>query len=110
MRLTLFLCFAVIVSSAAFGRSDDKGGSNSVFAGVITDSICARAGSHDEAMHMSGDMGKTAKECTIACVDKHGAKYVLWDVAKKKIYRLSDQDRAKEFAGQPVKVSGTLKK
>ena len=109
MSLRLFLCCAVILSSVAFGRADDKSGSNTVFTGVITDSICARAGSHEEAMHMSKDMGKTARECTIACVEKQGAKYVLYDPASKKTYRISDQGRARKYAGEKVNITGMLK-
>ncbi|MGH9523032.1 MAG: DUF5818 domain-containing protein [Terriglobales bacterium] len=59
---------------------------------------------------MSKDMGNTAAECTIACVEHQGAKYVLFDAANKKIYRLSDQKLPKKYGGQRVKVTGTLKK
>ena len=111
MRLRAILFGAVLMFTFAVVHAADKpAGEASVVSGVITDSICARAGSHDEAMHMSKDMGKTAAQCTIACVDKMGAKYVLYDAKSKKTYRLSDQALAKKFAGQPVKVSGVLNK
>jgi L-lactate utilization protein LutB len=109
MRGKSVLCCAILLSSAVFGWAGDNG-SGSTYTGVISDSICARAGSHEEAMHMSKDMGHTAAECTIACVEHQGAKYVLYDAANKKIYRLSNQELPKKFAGQAVKVTGTLKK
>ena len=107
MRSRTALLCAILVSSV-LGLADDSG--RSTFNGVITDSICARAGSHNEAMRMSKDMGHTPAECTVACVEQQGAKYVLYDAKSKKIYRLSDQVKPKKFAGQPVKVTGTLKK
>lgn len=107
---SMVLCCAIVLSSALVGWASDNGKSSSTFTGVISDTICARAGSHEEAMHMSKDMGNTAAECTIACVEHQGAKYVLYDAAGKKMYRLSDQTNAKKFAGRQVKVTGTLKK
>jgi len=46
------------------------------------------------------------KMCTQKCVQM-GGKYVLYDAAKKAVYQLDDQDKAKEFAGQKVKITGT---
>ena len=110
MRLKIAVCCAIIMSSVVLGFAEDNGRAASTFTGVISDSICARAGSHKEAMQMSKDMGRTDAECTVACVEHEGAKYVLYDAANKKIYRLSDAARAKKFAGQQVTVTGTLKK
>ena len=70
------------------------------FTGVITDSMCAR-GDHS---HMG--MGPTDAECTIACVREHGSEYVLFD--GKAAYTLSDQQTPEKFAGQKVRVAGTL--
>ena len=52
-------------------------------------------------------MGSTDAECTIACVDAHGAQYVLFD--GKDVYTLSDQQTPEKFAGNKVTVTGTLK-
>jgi hypothetical protein len=68
------------------------------FVGEISDSMCG-------VKHM---MEGGAKECTQKCVDG-GSKYVLADAANDKVYQLSDQSKPKEFAGQKVKVTGTLK-
>jgi hypothetical protein len=70
------------------------------FTGVITDSMCATAD------HSQMKMGPTDGECTIACVDVHGAAYVLYD--GKQAYTLSDQKTPEKFAGKKVTVTGTL--
>jgi hypothetical protein len=70
------------------------------FTGTITDDMCA-AGDHTQMR-----MGSTSAECTIACVDSHGALYVLYD--GKDTYILSDQKAPEEFAGKKVSVTGRL--
>jgi Protein of unknown function (DUF5818) len=51
-------------------------------------------------------MGPTDAECTVACIQAHGATYVLYD--GKNTYTLSDQKTPEKFAGQKVKVVGTV--
>jgi len=70
------------------------------FTGIITDNGCAD-GNHS---HMR--MGSDDRECTLACVDAHGATYVLYD--GKTTYALSDQKTPEKFAGKKVTVTGTL--
>ena len=70
------------------------------FTGVITDNMCP-TGDHSRMK-----MGSTDAECTIACVDAHGAQYVLYD--GKESYTLSDQQTPQKFAGKKVTVRGTL--
>jgi hypothetical protein len=70
------------------------------FTGVITDSMCAK-GDHSQMR-----MGPTDADCTLACVEAHGATYVLYD--RKAAYMLSDQKTPEEFAGQKVTVTGSL--
>jgi hypothetical protein len=77
-----------------------------VFKGEVMDDMCAKAGSHTEMQKMMKSMGNDAKTCTVECV-KLGGKYVLYDVDSKTSYQLDPQDKAKEFAGQKVKVTGT---
>jgi len=61
------------------------------------------ASSQDSAMNQASDpqtfSGKVAKA---------GGKFILKDTADKTMYVLDDQDKAKQFEGQEVKVSGTL--
>ncbi len=70
------------------------------FTGVITDSECGSAG------HALMRMGPTDAECTYACIQAHGASYVL--LAGKTIYNLSNQQLPEKFAGAKVRVTGTL--
>jgi len=70
------------------------------FTGVITDDMCAYTG------HAAMKMGPTDADCTRACVEAHGAKYVLLD--GKTVYGLSDQQTPETFAGSKVTVTGTF--
>ena len=87
----LFALFAVLALAAPRKQT---------FIGAITDSMCGNAG------HSSMRMGPTDAECTIACIDAHGAVYVLYD--GKTVYALSDLQLPVKFAGRRVKVVGTL--
>src|SRR5229473_3654060 len=87
----LFTLLAAVLSAAP---------ANQTFTGVITDSMCAKAD------HSQMQMGPTDADCTTACVSVHGAAYVLYD--GKNTYTLSDQRTPEKFAGQKVKVIGTL--
>jgi len=89
----LILSLAIIAALAAAPRSRK-------FTGTITDSVCA------EADHSHMRMGPTDAECTVACVQAHGATYVLYD--GKEAWTLSDQQTPEKFAGQKVTVTGTL--
>jgi len=70
------------------------------FTGVITDSECGSAG------HVVMRMGPTDAECTYACIQAHGASYVL--LAGKTVYNLSNQQLPEQYAGRRVRVTGTL--
>jgi len=70
------------------------------FTGTITDSMCP-VGDHSKMR-----MGANDAECTIACVDAHGATFILYD--GKQVFGLSDQKTSEKFAGKKVTVAGTL--
>ena len=70
------------------------------FEGTISDDMCWKAG------HERMQMGPTDAECVKACIEAHGASYVL--VVKSDVYTLSDAKAAERFAGQKVKVNGVL--
>lgn len=70
------------------------------FTGTITDDMCP-AGDHSRMR-----MGSNDAECTLACVDAHGAQYVLYD--GKNTYILSDQKLPEKSAGRKVTVTGAL--
>jgi len=70
------------------------------FAGVVTDDVCIK-GDHS---HMR--MGSNDGECATACVDAHGAAYVLFD--GRNAYTLTGTAPIAKFAGKKVSVTGTL--
>src|SRR5215472_15219619 len=86
------------------GQSDSE-----VFTGEIMDSLCAKDGTHDKMMDQMKSMGRDKATCAQKCIQL-GAKYVLFDPAKKAIYTLDDQDKAAAFAGRKVQVKGTMDK
>ena len=59
MKRLIFSLLIIAVLAAAPGKQK--------FTGVITDSMCAQAD------HSRMRMGPTDAECTIACVEAHGA-------------------------------------
>src|SRR5215469_13219706 len=85
------------------------------FAGEIMDSQCAKNASHEMMLKKEGMGDKDPNDpmvkamCTKNCI-KMGGKYVLYDTASKKVYQLDDQTNPEQFAGQNVKVTGTLSK
>lgn len=76
-----------------------KGGTQTIV-GYIGDSQCGL----DHPMGM-GD----AKACTLKCIEG-GGKFILADRANKVVYNLdkASQEKAREFAGQQVKVTGNV--
>ena len=68
--------------------------------GYISDSSCGL-----KHMPVMGD----DKSCTLMCV-KGGSKFVLADGDHKVVYRLgkAEQEKAREFAGQKVRVTGVV--
>lgn len=113
--LGVAVLFALSVCQAANARpAQDQNQDNSgkTFSGVIMDSACAQMGSHSqmegkEGMKQSDKLtGEEARKCTDACV-KNGSTYVLYNPSNKTTYQLSDQDKAKMYAGDWVKVKGS---
>ena len=86
----------VILAVASLSASPAK----ETFTGVITDDMCPLAN------HSRMQMGPTDAECTRACINAHGAVYVLYD--GKSAYVLSDQKAPDKYAAQKVRVVGTL--
>jgi hypothetical protein len=75
--------------------------------GEVTDTICAPSKSHSGIMAKMPNMGHDASSCAKECA-KIGAKYVLLDNQTGRVYQVDDQARIAQFAGQRVKVTGTL--
>ena len=92
MRPLIVGLLALTALSAAQGKQ--------TFVGTITDDMCERAD------HSRMQMGPTDADCTRACVAQHGAAFVLFDGTN--VYKLSDQKTPDKFAGQKVRVAGTV--
>jgi len=67
--------------------------------GIVTDNMCTHG-------HAAMRMGPTDAECAYACVDAHGALYVL--VSGKDVYTFSDQQLSAKFAGLKVRATGIV--
>ena len=101
LRLFASMLIIVAVISTASARPGEKGDAKTLV-GYIGDKMCGLAD------HSSMKMGDD-KECTLKCVEG-GAKFILADRAHKVAYTLDDdaQEKAREFAGQKVKVTGQI--
>jgi len=86
------LAGAVFVAAPATPRKQ-------TLTGIVSDNMCAET-------HAAMRMGPTDAECTVACVDAHGALYVL--VSGKDVYTFTDQQLPVKFAGQRVRATGTV--
>ena len=108
MRKTLawagsWLLVAVVLAHAGDGKPQ-------TFRGEIGDTQCALnihslTRSHTEMLE-SKKMGGTASDCATYCVKYLGGDFVL--SSKNDVYRLDNQDKARLYAGQKVKITGTL--
>ena len=81
------------------------------FRGEVSDSQCAMnvhslTHSHQEMLKSKGLMGGTSAQCAMQCAKQMGGEFVL--SAGKEVYRLDNQSEAEKFAGQRVKISGSL--
>jgi hypothetical protein len=90
---TAIVALVMIVAAAAVPGAE-------TFTGIITDNMCAKAD------HSQMRMGATDGDCAAACVDAHGAVFVLFD--GRNAYTLSGDQKLEAFAGQKVTVTGTL--
>lgn len=92
---------AMVIAFAAgmsFARPKSSKESGEVFTGNISDSMCG-------LKHPMSD----AKRCTLGCVKGFsGTTFVLADETHQKVYQLTDQRKAKAYAGENVEVRGTL--
>lgn len=108
IRISCSLSF-IFISVAVMAYASQADTNVQTFTGEITDSLCAKTGSHDQMMQDMKSMGRDKASCTAKCIQL-GAKYVLFDASKGAVYSLDDQDKAGKLAGHKVRVSGTLKK
>ena len=104
------LRWSVFVAALTFAIAGSRGADSTSFVGEISDSQCAM---NVHSLHRShadmlatGAAGTTAADCTRYCVRERGGRYVLQ--TKHDVYKLSDQKMPEPFAGEKVKVFGTL--
>lgn len=97
MKRLILSLLAVAALSAVLVTAQSK----QTFTGVITDDECPKGD------HSAMQMGPDDASCTLACVQDHGARYLLFD-GKSTAYNLSDQTTPKNFAGKKATVAGTL--
>lgn len=98
--LLLSALFAISLPTSTAQNSNNKSRPETTLTGYISDSLCG--------LHHMRSM-ENEKECTLTCV-KSGSKFVLADKENHKVYKLdkTGQDKAREFAGQKVKITGRL--
>jgi hypothetical protein len=104
---TGFLMAAAVLLTAPLSKLPARPGTANTFRGEVTDTFCAHNGSHTEMMTKMTSMGRDKVTCAKECANI-GAKYVLYDEAQRRAYKLDDQAKAEAFAGKKVRVSGTL--
>ncbi|HXY01388.1 MAG TPA: DUF5818 domain-containing protein [Candidatus Limnocylindrales bacterium] len=85
-------------------------GDEKTFRGEIADTQCALnvhslSKSHKEMIAMQHGLATNA-DCARFCVKERGGKFVLQ--SNGKVYRLDKPEEAEPFAGQQVKILGTL--
>ncbi len=93
-----------LTSPSAFG------GNETTFTGVIGDTQCAMNvhsldKSHKEMLKVKG-VGKTAADCTLYCIRNRGGRFVIQ--IKDKVYHLDSPGLVEPYAGQKVRIFGTL--
>src|SRR6266849_10594441 len=104
-----FLISALLAALIFMGPAT-SGAGETTFGGEIADSQCAMGvhslnRSHREMIEM-GHAGSTAEDCTRYCVHSRGGRYVL--LTKHDVFKLDNQEMAEKYAGQKVKLTGTL--
>ena len=106
MRLKLTTTMLLLLVAGSFAGDNET----RTFRGEIADSQCSMnvhslTRSHQE-MLKSKSMGGTSVSCTQYCIKYLGGEYVL--SSKNEVYRLDNASAVQGFAGQKVKITGTL--
>lgn len=109
-KTRIFLTLARLLAVLIFMGPTSSGAGETTFGGEIADSQCAMGvhslnRSHKEMIEM-GHAGNTAEDCTRYCVHSRGGRYVL--LTKQGVFKLDNQEMAEKYAGQRVKLAGTL--
>jgi hypothetical protein len=97
-----YLRFALLVSMVGLMSAY---AAEETWTGKISDSMCGA--NHNAAGEHAGKK-MTDRDCTLACVKEHNAKYVF--VTDGKVLNISNQDFAalQQHAGHTVKLTGEM--
>ena len=97
-----YLCIAVV---AGMLGTMSASAADQTWTGRISDSMCGAK--HNTAAEHGGKK-MSDRDCTLACVKEHNAKYVF--VSGGKVYNISNQDLGalQEHAGHTVKLTGEM--
>ena len=100
----------IILAGLATWAAQGRGAQEKTFRGEIADSQCALnvhslSQSHKEMIEMKPEI-KTNADCARYCVKERGGRFMLQ--IKDKVYKLDAQPLAEPWAGQKVKLTGTL--
>jgi hypothetical protein len=106
MRLKLTTTMLLLLVAGSFAGDNET----RAYRGEIADSQCSMnvhslTRSHQE-MLKSKSMGGTSASCTQYCIKYLGGEYVF--SSKNEVYRLDNAGAVQSFAGQKVKITGTL--
>jgi hypothetical protein len=99
LRITLGLLVLGTALAVPMSGNAQKNSREKTVVGYISDNHCG-------LKHMEGM--ESDKACVLMCVAN--GKFVLADRDHKKVYQLdkTGQDKAREFAGQKVKITGRV--
>jgi len=103
------VCTAILAGVATWA-AQGRGAAEKTLRGEIADSQCALnvhslSQSHKEMMEMKPEI-KNDADCARFCVKERGGRFMLQ--TKDKVYKLDAQVLAEQWAGQKVKVTGTV--
>jgi hypothetical protein len=96
------LCIAVVATMLG---AMSVSAADHTWTGKISDSMCGAK--HNTSAEHGGKM-MSDRDCTLACVKEHNAKYVF--VSGGKVYNVGNQDFAalEEHAGHTVRLTGEM--
>lgn len=112
--LVLGLLTLALVATPLFAQSTETAPASSspsatAQSGQQPDASAPSNPSSSSSSSMSASSGMSGDAQTFTGrISKSGGKYVLKDTATSASYTLDDQDRAKQFEGKSVKVTGKL--
>lgn len=97
----LCIAIAAVMLGAVSAFAADQ-----TWTGKISDSMCGAK--HKPAAEHAGKAKMSDRDCALACVKEHNAKYVF--VSGGKVYNVANQDLAalQGHAGHTVKLSGSM--